>query len=215
MHALRGLAALVVLLSPVVQAQTSVPGFDLERLSLNPGATHSLFLQTGDGLEAQALRVSLVGHLEHDPLIIFEQGTRAAALVGHRFTTHLLLAWGLRDAVELGLQLPVVLSQSGDDVSAYGRLPVVSPAAAPLLLQARVTFLRERQGAPVDLGLQAGLALPLGLLEALTRDPGLGLAGHVRLGAGRAFGFLRLGGELGLVLREPQVLSRGQRRRAG
>lgn len=189
------------------QALAPVPAFELERLALNPGARETWLANTGDGLEARALRVALLGHYQHEPLVFTVDGVRAGAAVASRWTAHLLAGVGITDWLEAGLSLPVVLAQAGDDLSASGYAPPASTALGAPWLSARGTLLRQARAWPVDLALQLAFSLPLGAAEALTRDPGVGLAFAPRVGVGRAFGPVRLGAELGVLLREAQALS--------
>lgn len=197
----------LLLLSSLLPFIASAQGFELERLTLNSGARETWLAQTGDGLEPMRLRVSLLGHYEHRPLIYTVDGVEAGALVGSRWTAHLVAGVGLHQYLEVGLQLPLVLSQSGDDLSAYGVAPVTSTALGAPWLSARSTLLRQGEDFPIDLAISLHLGLPLGLAAALTRDPGLGLAFAPRLGLGHDFGVVRLGAEAGVLLRGAQVLS--------
>jgi hypothetical protein len=199
--------ALVFALVASTSLAQALPGFDLERLALNPGARHSLAATTGDGLEALELRVAVLGHYQHRPLVFTVDGQPAGAYVGSRWTAHLLGAFGITDWLEAGLALPVVAAQAGDDLSALGYAPPPGAALGAPWLSARVTFLRESRQQPLDLGLQLAVSLPLGSAAALTRDPGAGLAFAPRLGLGRAVGPVRLGAELGALLRGAAVLS--------
>lgn len=199
MSLLAGLAA---------QAQPQpVPGFDLERFSFNPGSRETMTLGTADLLDARRLKVSAAGHYAHRPLVFAVDDRVAGALVASRVTAHLVAAYGVLDWLELGLQLPVVVAQTGDDLTALGVAPVASAGLGAPALQARLAFLRQSAGRPLDLGLTLGLTLPLGSGFALTRDPGPGLAFSPRLGAGASFGPVRVGAELGALLRGSAVLS--------
>ena len=194
---------LIALLSCVASAQ----GFELERLSLNSGARETWLAQTGDGLEPMRLRVSLLGHYEHRPLVYTVDGQVVGAAVAGRWTAHVLAGYGLHRYLELGLQVPVVLSQAGDDLSAYGVAPVASSALGAPWVSARSTLMRQGEELPIDLAISLHLGLPLGSAAALTKDPGAGVAFAPKLGLGRTFGSVRLGAEVGVLIRGAQVLS--------
>lgn len=196
-----------LLLLSLVSCVASAQGFELERLSLNAGARETWLAQTGDGLEPMRLRVSLLGHYQHRPLVYTVEGQEVGALVGSRWTAHLVGAFGLHEYLEVGLQVPVVLSQSGDDLSRYGLTPVTSTALGAPWLSARSTLLRQGEKFPLDLAISLHLGLPLGSAAALTKDPGAGVAFAPKLGLGRNFGVVRLGAEAGVLLRGTQVLS--------
>ncbi len=204
----RALALAVLLLPGSALAQSALPTFDLEHLSLNPGARDSLLLDTGDGLRDGELRATLALHYQDDSLVYFRNGERIGAVVGSRWTTHLAAAYGVLDVLEVSLQLPIILAQSGDDLTAEGISEVGSTAMGAPILAARYTLLREQLGDPLDLGLQLAIGLPLGSEASLSREPGAGFAFTPKLGLGRVLlPWLRLGGELGLVLREADQLS--------
>ncbi len=200
--------SVALLTAGVAAAQAKpVPGFELERLTFNPGARETMVVGTADLLDARRLRVALIGHYAHDPLVFTVDGQRAGALVANRVTAHLTAAWGVFDWLEVGLQLPVVAFQRGDDLSAQGLLAVSSASLGAPLLQGRVAFLRQDRKQPLDLGLLLGLTLPLGTAEALTRDPGVGVSFVPRVAAGFSFGPARVGAELGATVRGAAVLS--------
>ncbi len=186
-----------VLFSTVAAAQ----GFELERVQLNAGAKETWLAQTGDGLEALQLRVALLGHYQHRPLVLTVDGETSGAYVGSRWSTHLLAAFGIHKYIEVSMQLPVVLTQSGDDLSRYGLSSPTPTALGAPWLGLRGTFLRQRDAQPLDLGVSLNVGLPLGNAAALTKDPGLGLTFAPKLGLGRAFGPVRVGAELGALIR--------------
>lgn len=195
-------------LAVAAQAQSQpIPGFELERFTFNPGSRETMTMGSGDLLDAKRLKLSLAGHYAHRPLVFTIDDRDSGALVASRFTVHLVAAYGIFDWLEVGLQLPVVAFQGGDDLSAQGLAPVTSAALGAPLLQGRVAFLRQDKKQPLDLGLTLGVTLPLGSSLALTKDPGLGLAFVPRLGAGYSFGPVRLGAEVGAAIRGTTVLS--------
>ncbi|MDP1825371.1 MAG: Ig-like domain-containing protein [Archangium sp.] len=199
---LTGLPLLAVALVTAQAASAQVVGFDAERLDLNPGASASLVTGTGDVMRKGAWRASLMVHYEHDPIVLYRLDTneRLGSVIGGRVTTHLVGAWAPLDWLEVGLQLPIVLWQGGDDLSAWD---VAAPATTSLgtpWLTGRFAFLRERAGAPLDLALQLGLGLPFGNAPAFTNATPVAFA--PRVGAGKSLlAWLRLGAEVGLMVR--------------
>jgi OOP family OmpA-OmpF porin len=206
--AVRLCVAACLLLSPSVFAQpASVAPFELERLELNPNARGSLVLGTGELLPAGSARLSLTGHYENNPLSLYREGERLGAVVGDRVTGHLLAAWAPMRWLELGVQVPLVVWQRGDDLSARG---VAAPASSGLgtpLVHVRLGLLSQRHQAPVDLALELGAGLPLGSAEALSRDGIVRITPKVM--AGRDFGWLRAGAEAGVLVRPAVVLGDG------
>lgn len=191
-----------VILSSTALAQ----GFELERVQLNAGAKETWLAQTGDGLEAMQLRVALLGHYQHRPLVLTVDGQPDGAYVGSRWSAHLLAAYGIHKFIEASVQVPVVLAQSGDDLTGYGLAAPAPTAFGALWLGVRGTFLRQHEAQPLDLGLSLNVGLPTGDPAALTRDPGAGFAFAPKLGLGRAFGPVRLGAELGALVRGTSTL---------
>src|SRR5512140_1580793 len=116
-------AALLVgaLVAAPALAQTApVKTFDLEQVTLSPGGQHSLLLSTGDTLAKGDLRRSLAAQYQRNPLLLVRGDVTQGAVVGRRFRGHLGVAYGLTGDVELAPQLPMILSQQGDDLSSQG-----------------------------------------------------------------------------------------------
>ncbi len=196
-----------LLLLSLVSSIAPAQGFELERLTLNSGARETWLAQTGDGLEPMRLRVSLLGHYQHRPLVYTVDGVEVGAAVASRWTAQLIGAFGLHQYLEVGLQLPVVLWQRGDDLSSFGVTPVTATALGAPWLSVRSTVLRQSETLPIDLAISVHLGLPFGSASALTKDPGLGLSFAPKLGLGRAFGPVRVGAEAGVLIRGTQLLS--------
>lgn len=200
--------SLVLLIAGSAAAQPlPIPTFELERFTLNAGSRETLTTNTADQLRAKQLRVGLAGHYAHAPLLFTIDDQLAGAAVRSRVTAHLAAAYGIVDLVEVGLQVPVVAFQSGDDLTTSGIAPVASFGLGAPLINARLAFLRQEDDRPLDLGLAVALTLPLGSAEALARDPGLGLAFAPQLAAARSFGVVRVGGNVGALVRGASVLS--------
>ncbi|MBK7860677.1 MAG: OmpA family protein [Archangiaceae bacterium] len=182
------------------QATTRVPSFDLERLTFNPAARESLWASTGDVLLPRDWRVALTMHYEHDPLVYRTASRRVGAVVGSRFTAHLMGAYALFWWLELGAQVPVVLYQSGDDLTGSGVARPKSFAMGTPWVQARFGVLQESRGAFLDLALHLGVGLPIGTRSGLASD--LNVSFEPRVGAGKKLGPVRIGADLGVQLRD-------------
>ncbi|WP_224372265.1 immunoglobulin-like domain-containing protein [Hyalangium versicolor] len=199
------LGAAAMLLSAPSSAQTrQLPTFEMERLSLNPSAAGSLVLGTGELLPDGAYRVSLTGHYENDPLVFVQNGERLGSVVHYRATAHFSAAYGLMDKLEIGVQIPFLLSQRGDDLTARGLArPAEGPALGTPMLSARWRLLSERHEDPVDLsvGVQAGPRL--GRAEALAREQ----RAIPSIMVGRRQGFLRGALDAGVLLRPRTILT--------
>ncbi|MBL8957334.1 MAG: OmpA family protein [Myxococcaceae bacterium] len=192
------------------------PQIELERLTLNPSAKGGMLVGGGDLLSQRQLRVSLWAHYEHDPLVFRDaQGARLTTVVGSRVTAHLVAAYGITRWLEVGLQLPVVLWQGGSKgLDVLGVSSVPTTALGTPYLQARLGFLSEERGAPIDLALTAMVGFPFGSASAFTRDATVSFI--PRLGAGRTFGdWVRVSAELGAWLRSEQAVSTSMTEKVG
>lgn len=197
-----------IVASPAFAQAAPVKTFDLEQVTLSPGGQHSLLLSTGDTLAKGDLRLLLAAQYQHDPLVFVRSDVRQGAVIGRRLSSHLGVAYGLTDGVELALQLPVILSQAGDDLSSQGIAPVAGTVLGAPVLQSRFVLARQSPSALGDLGLNLGLSLPFGSSSGLAQDPGTGLAFNASAGFGRDFGsLLRVGTEVGAVIRRRDRLS--------
>lgn len=179
-------------------------GFDLERLVLNPGAAGSLLVSTGELLPKGAMRVSVVGHYQHN-LLGVARGQKVVQLIGNRLTTNLAGAWAPTNRIELEAQVPLVALQRGTDLSSEG---VAQPARYGLStpsVGARWSLISQREGGWADVAVGMGLRLPVGTVSGLSRDAGLQYTPQVM--AGRRFGWFRVALEAQALLRRTLVPS--------
>jgi OOP family OmpA-OmpF porin len=194
--------------APALAQTAPVKTFDLEQVALSPGGQHSLLLSTGDTLADGDLRLSLAAQYQRNPLVFVRSDVRQGAVIGRRFSSHLGLAYGLTDSIELALQLPVILSQAGDELSSQGISPVSGTVLGAPMLQGRFVLARQSPTALGDIGLNLALSLPFGSSSGLAQDPGAGLAFNAGAGFGHDFGsLLRVGLEAGAVVRKRDRLS--------
>ncbi|MBL8916117.1 MAG: OmpA family protein [Archangium sp.] len=192
------LAALII----ASGARAQVAGFEVERLDLNPGASTGLITPTGDVMQRGQWRVSLVGHYQHDPLVLFREDTnqRVGSIVGSRITAHLMGAWAPVDWLEVGLQLPIVAFQRGDDLNTWGVNAISTAGMGTPWVTGRFALLKQANKMPLDLAVQLGIGLPFGSPAAYTQVNPLAVA--PRVSAGRDFTpWLRLGTEVGFIVR--------------
>ncbi|MBU8895291.1 OmpA family protein [Corallococcus sp. H22C18031201] len=189
-----------VLWAFTAQAQSqSIPGTELERLQLNPGARDSLVLSTGDLLQKGQYRLALTAHYERKPLVLLERDEQHGVIVSDRVTAHLSGAYAVTDWLELGAQVPI-MSQWGPDTTALGVSSPETMALGTPWLQGRVGVLSEDRDGPMDLGVHLGVGLPLGSESALTKDQGFVFT--PRLGLGKSLGnSWRVGADLGALVR--------------
>ncbi|QRO00181.1 thrombospondin type 3 repeat-containing protein [Archangium violaceum] len=201
---LSALATLLLASTALAQSTTSLPRFELERLELNPNGRGSLVMGTGELMEPGGFRLSLLGHYEKDPLVLYADETPVGSVVGDRAMAHLLLAWAPLRWLELGLQVPLVVWQRGDDLTAQG---ISSPARTGLStpsVNVRVGLLSQRRDAPLDLAVDLGVGLPVGSEETISRDSTFRFSPRLMLG--RRFGLIRAGVEAGAMIRPTVTL---------
>lgn len=194
------------------QATTTVSGFELEQLVLNPAARAGLVVGGSDVLPPAGFRLALALGYENSPLKYLEDGVWRSTPVEHRWTAFLTGAVGLTPWLELGAMVPVVLYQNGQSTrSQTGELVLAAPSRGAAMgtpwVQARFGLFRERDQAPLDLGLTLMVGLPVGSPAALTSDGSVSAA--LAVGAGRTFGPIRLAAEVGGLWRPSTALLAG------
>jgi len=182
-------------------AQTTLPGFELERLELNPGAEGSLVVGSGELLEAGHFRFSAVGHYSHRPLLL-RRDDKDYDLVPSRTTMHVAAAYALTKRLQVGAQLPVVALQQGGDPNLTGlERPASFGLGTPTVGLRLGIVMQDAQGG-LDLAVQGDVGLPLGNSKGLGSDQGLRYMPRVMMG--RHFGFIRAALDAGLMVR-PRV----------
>ncbi len=185
---------------------TGLPEIELERMTLNPSGTGSLLLGTGEVLKSGGYRFSLTGHYENDPLVLFEDGVRLGSVVQHRLTAHLAGAYGVTEWLEVSAQVPLLLMQSGEDLTAQGvGAPAEGLGLGTPYLGVRLGLLSQRDDDAVDLAVGAHVGLPLGSVEALARESALRALPSVMVG--RRFGWLRAALDAGVSVRPSTIFS--------
>lgn len=167
------LLALAVLLwgSTAFAQQAALPSFELERLELNPSGVGSLLVGSGELLTDGDYRFSLTSHYERNPLVLYRNGERMGTMVRYRTTAHLAVAYGLWDRLELAAQVPLVLSQRGDDLTRFGvGRPEQGLSLGTPMLALRVKLLAEGDGNPLDLSLGLNGSPSVGSSQALASE---------------------------------------------
>jgi len=184
-------------------AQVSLPGFELERLDVTLGRS-SMVSGNGQLLVPGGMSVALASQYQHLPLVL-RNGERRLELVRSRASALLAGSYGVLSWLELGVQVPVVLWQKGDDPSTVGLAPLASQGLGTPVLQARFGLLSQRAEQPVDLALDLATGLPVGSSPALARDPGLRFQGRATIGM--LLGPLQSSLEAGVLLRSRNPLA--------
>lgn len=183
--------------------KSPLPMFDLQRLRLDPAALGSLVVGTGRTLESGQLRVALNYHYEQLPMHFqtrWEPG-EGTGLVENKMTAHLTVAFGVLSWLEVGGELPFILTQGGKPTLEYFG-PNSGGIATPWLT-ARAALLRQSKGAPINLSVGFTAGLPVGSREAQAHEE---YAWQPRLQLGYVGEGFQLGGEAGVFLRKRQDL---------
>ena len=196
----RGLAALLLGLALTIPASNvAAQGFSAQQF--NPSVARTTgYLSTAGGaiLPDKVWEFGLMLSYADDPLVLVDgEGDRLGALVHSQLSADLHAAIGLMDRFQIGLALPMVLVQSGDD-----DLPAESPSGFGLgnirvIPQVFIVSTGAERG--LDVSFLADLSLPTGDEEAFQGESfnaDLKFAADIRLGRPT------LGLNLGYVIRE-------------
>lgn len=111
-----------------------------------------------------------------DPLVLVAAGTHSKALsvVGNRLQLDVMASVGLLDWFELGVDMPLVLAQGGDNLEAIGTEGFVqsfTPGDMRLTAKVAVPGLRRApEASGLGAALTLGMGLPTGLQEAFASD---------------------------------------------
>lgn len=196
-------AALALLLpgTTVLAAEPPpLPAFDLERLTVTPTSRGALLGSAGLLLEPGALRLAVVTHYQHRPLVMVRGGRRVGEVVRERALLHLAAAVAPHERLEVGASVPVLMTQGGMSLAGLGLGELRRSGLGTPLLRARVGLTREADGALVDLAAEVDAGLPLGRREALLGNGRWSV--EPRLAVGRTFDRMRVSLEAGARLRE-------------
>lgn len=198
------LLAVGVATSSVALAQTALPTAGTDRLVLVPGSGPVV---GGDAttLDAGRFRIALAAHYERNPLLLTStdaSGNRTVnEIIGHRVQAHLLVGIGILEWLDIQLQAPLTVFQTGQNLSGLGLAQPQAFGVGSPVIGLRAGILSTRRNAPIDLAVQLGVALPLGTPGALT---GGRLAALPSIHLGRSFDFVHLAASVGGAI-EPQL----------
>ncbi len=197
--------------SPAVAHDGHERHFPAERLE--PGVDKEAIINTSWASVPEHLAwdaAMLLGY-SNDPLFTYAVSPggqpldRENVLVENRLTGHLTGALALFDWIQVGLEVPVLLYQQRDEGNVpaddVGELGVSGMGDLRLYPKARV--IRQRDGAPLDIGVQIPLSLPTGQFSDYFGEEGFTVSPTIL--ASRAWDFgggtLRLAGNLGTRFR--------------
>ncbi|MFL5348870.1 MAG: OmpA family protein [Hyalangium sp.] len=119
--------------------------------------------------------------------------------MGSRATLHLAAAYAPFSWLELGVQLPVMVLQTGTDLSEEGIAKPASFGLSTPMASARVGLISQQAGAWGDLAVEMDVGAPMGNAAGFARDAGLRYASRVMMG--RRFGWFRAALDTRLMVR--------------
>jgi OOP family OmpA-OmpF porin len=142
----------------------TIPSLDLRNFRPPTDPEGSLFLEPVATPGPFNWNVGLWSSYAHD-LVVLENsaGERVAAVVQNQFSLDYVLGLGLGDRLAVGLALPTVIYQAGDDVSALIGAPDLPVAAlGDLTLTAKAAFLPPGELGGFALGAVSRVTFPTG-----------------------------------------------------
>lgn len=186
----------------LAQSPLPLPSFDMERFQLDPGGVDSLIIGTGKLLKKGDVRFSAAFHYQRSPLVVELGGNQTGRLVGDRLGLHVVGAFAVHSRIELGVRLPPLFTQMGQDLTAQGVQVPASPGIGASFVTSRFGILEAKEGhkAPVDLAVELGLGIPTGTPKSISLSGGVIFA--PKLMVGRRLGSFVLATELGAQIME-------------
>ncbi|WP_428269633.1 OmpA family protein, partial [Haliangium sp.] len=195
-------AAAVLATVPAARAQSNdIATFPVERFHL---------AMDRDGLLGTEW-AAVPGHLSWDlaltfgainePLVLYREpsGDRVGSLVANRITLGLVGSVALWDRIQLGLELPVIVSQSEDPIAETTTPALGGAGVGDLRIAPKVQLLRA-DSSGVDLAVLPVVTIPTASGEDYRGEDGVSFAPQVAVG--RALGALRLAAGLGYRARK-------------
>jgi OOP family OmpA-OmpF porin len=188
------------------RATEAQPGFALDRFEPAERGSEWLALDSLDFRQQSAMAVGLTADFAHRPLIAYdENGEELAAIVQNQLYAHIGASFVWLRRLRLGINLPLLLVNDGEQVLANGAL--VGPDSGPgvgdvrLSLDARVF---GAHGSPFSFALGTSVHLPTGRRGAFSSDGYTRLSPHVR--AAGSWQWLSYAAQTGITLRADRSL---------
>ncbi len=199
------LAALcfVALAVPAAHAQDApendAGAFPIERFRLAMDRDGILNTEWGAVPGHLSWDLALLFHYQDDPLVLYgEDGEALGSLVASRTTLSLMPSVALWDRLEIGLELPIIVAQSEDDIDGAATPELGGSGIGDVRISPKIQLLwAERSGA--NLALIPSLTVPTGSAVDYRGEDGISLAPE--LAVSRAFGAVRLAANLGYRFR--------------
>ncbi len=204
-----GLALILAWTASPAQAQeTTSDNFSVERFRLAADSEGVLDIEWG-AVPKQHMRWDMAAWLgtANDPLVLYQrvnggERERAEALVSNRVGATLVGGLALWSRFQIGLELPIILSQSGNDVPAIMAVEPEGFGLGDIRLMPKIQLLDAAKYG-VHVAFTPAITLPTGG-GSYRGDDGLGFAPEVA--ASRAFGAVRVAGNLGYRARKNTTL---------
>ncbi len=163
--------------APAAAQETSSDGVRFDVQSFKPSGTPRdlVMVNQSSPIANMSFAVGLVMDFALDPLVLVQQDSEAKYLsvVGNRLQLNGVASVGLFNWLELGLSMPLVLSQSSDNLEALGTEgPIKSSVPGDLRASAKVALWRRDKEEEGGFGAAAtlGVAFPTGVQEAFSSD---------------------------------------------
>jgi outer membrane protein OmpA-like peptidoglycan-associated protein len=171
------LAALTALAAPATaSAQQDLTSFQVEHFEPLPGQTRNVLnVATSESARHLEVDLGLLAHYVNDPLQFSNpDGSEAERAISDQVKAELSVNLGLFDLAELGVVLPVVLFQDGDDLRSFGRPgeTIAGGGIADIRLIPKFTILRNADAAGFGVALAAPMYIPLGDTNTFNSDGG-------------------------------------------
>jgi outer membrane protein OmpA-like peptidoglycan-associated protein len=199
------LGACVALLAGTAQAQELSADIPLERFRLAADRDGVLDVEWAAVPRHLDWDLALWLDFADDPLVAYQEmdgeRERVGSVVSRRLSTSLLASVGLWDRVQLGLELPLVLSQSGESLPGFMLAEPSNVGLGDIRFLPKVHLVDV---AGVHLAVMASVTLPTGTGDAFGNEPGLAVTPELL--ASRAFGAVRLSSGLGYLARKDTQL---------
>ena len=157
--------AAVLLSVPTAHAQESLPtSFQVEQFEpLHAQGTNALNLAKSEVLNELTPSFGVFVHYVDDPLeLVDEDGVTQARVVGSQLKAELWAALGLFGIADLGLVMPLVLTQSGDASSFFENAAISGFTTSDLRIVPKLRVLDPESAAGVGIALMGTVWVPTG-----------------------------------------------------
>jgi outer membrane protein OmpA-like peptidoglycan-associated protein len=198
-------AGLAVAAMPAVAHAQEATEFQLERFRLSTDRGGMFDVEWGEVGPARAWDLALaLGYADDELVIEDHDGNRQGSLVDHRIGGNLVGAFAFTGWLQLGLDVPLIVSQDSDQLMQVGVGSIDSFALGDLRIAPKLELLRERAHG-VGLSVIPAFSLPTATTSDYAGDGQIVFTPEIALS--RRLGALRLAGNLGLRLREDVMLA--------